>query len=523
MTQIRKKNKNWFVSLLTGKQTASSSHPRHRKASSSATIFRLVFIMGIVLSAGFLGGWFLSGDDVSAREDETPDSAVPKPHNPSSKFLEQQRQKELLKRQQQRNIPRLLVYQVPSEEATTSSSTKPIGVGHFMQGLLAAHLLAREFNRTVCVEWPQFHQGFQYKSPETLQKCQTYTNTLSQQQQQHQHRHHDHVPHKLSLWTERPLEQGVSYELTTAQKHDPAQKTQQLQDWAHHYTTDECSFHAILESRAPDHAVVLFQGNTYPRWHAQIPPHLLEEHYTLRFTPHIPAATDILIHLRAPPHDHDVDLAHANEYTADKYRGLDEKTLFYMGHKWEGPQHTLITNRPDLYAHRFQECCAWNVLEDAEKEHNDPDEEDPETSSDTTTTTDDIHALRTLWRDWYALYKAPTVYHSNSELARSATHWNPHSQAYQLNGLKKMTIHGEARDMLSFDRVHYHWDEWQPKAPVVVPLKQRIITPLNRQGYHHEEYLYLQNCPDSANNSPTKKKKGIRGFFQNRQQKQAAE
>jgi hypothetical protein len=101
------------------------------------------------------------------------------------------------------------------------------GAGNIMNGLLAAHLLGQEFNRTVCVEeeYTQFHAAFEAIDPLAIKYCPDITQNGNINPEQRASR--------LEL---------VNFYL---------------------YPVDECSLQDQLASLT---RVIEYEGNTYPRW-----------------------------------------------------------------------------------------------------------------------------------------------------------------------------------------------------------------------------------------------------------------
>jgi hypothetical protein len=120
------------------------------------------------------------------------------------------------------------------------------GAGNMMNGLLAAHLLGREFNRTVCVEqgYEQFHTAFESIHPHVLRHCPTLVENV-------------HLKNHLQVLT-----------FLGGDK------------------VDECHLQERLASSAK---VVTFLGNSYPRWPRVQEKKFFFQHYRAR-----PELLDIL-------------------------------------------------------------------------------------------------------------------------------------------------------------------------------------------------------------------------------------
>ena len=98
------------------------------------------------------------------------------------------------------------------------------GEGNVISGLLATHLLASEFNRTVCVDYPSFQKAFLYKKSitgKTLSSCSNY-------------------------------QSSTRTEYFETQQHDTSG------------FTSECALKERLQVH--EESVLYYTGNTYPRW-----------------------------------------------------------------------------------------------------------------------------------------------------------------------------------------------------------------------------------------------------------------
>ena len=266
------------------------------------------------------------------------------------------------------------------------------GAGNVMQGLLAAQLLGEEFNRTVCVVWPEFFQAFDYAQP------QQYSQLCD----------------RADEW-----EQGYNFVIWNFVSG----------------RVDECKVKQILSD--PEKIVVGYSGNTYPGWRSKIPPDFFHHYYrpksallhSLPYPPEQPP--QVVVHLREPDGE------------SDKQRGLDRESLNHLGQLLVGNGTYLVTNRPDWY-HRFHFCCGWSYDKkwvDKPIDHGavflswHPDGTKVRTNNLTTSTDQTLK----LWADWYTLLRAQHVYHSPSDFSRSAVHWNSQSLGHELHGMKQAT------------------------------------------------------------------------------------
>jgi len=353
--------------------------------------------------------------------------------------------------QKKKNLPpRILIYDATASAAVpggSSSSSTSLGVGHLMQGLLAAHLLGMEFNRTVCVEWPEFLSAFEVIDSKAIKHCHGKTT--------------ESPTASISLW-----------------KSSTTTGSDGKNSYDDGYILDECSIKLTLESNA--HATVSMSGNTYPRWHADIPHNFLETFYRFKQISKLPDPFPVnVIHLRAPQateedvHHQDALLLEEH-FDKDKYRGLDDKSLYYLGQKFEGSSTLLVTNRPDLYQAKFSDCCGWSHLQRDGNGNNKND------------------YWSDLWLDWYIVYKTKRVYHTNSEFAKSATHWNHDSNAYQINGMTTIPTRDQVRDALDFIRDSYRVNN--DKHVMIPLLARRKANNRGKLGYTFDAFMYFQNC-----------------------------
>lgn len=280
------------------------------------------------------------------------------------------------------------------------------GQGQMMSGLLAAHLLGKEFDRTVCVSqtYTSFRQAFE---PQT-KACQEL------------------VPEgRLRLEKESIA----------------------LLDYAEKY--DECDIYHKLSNR--NIRILHFTGNTYPSGFANLPSNnnsfinFLDYYQPTRALLEIlpwknktrSSPPKVVVHLRQP------------DGTRDARRGLDDRTLQALGGQL--PNHTfLVTNRVDWYLF-FETKYHWNHPPWQNVQHSAIEEIDwanTITGSSTLrhtqskykdnnhgnfTTEKGIQNLQ-LWSDWYTLWGAETVYHTHSAFSGSAISWNGKIQGYVICG-----------------------------------------------------------------------------------------
>ena len=242
------------------------------------------------------------------------------------------------------------------------------GIGNIMNGLLAAHLLADEFGRVVCItdHWVDFYQAFiPLHHRKQCAKLQQYPTELNGSEQ-------------ISL-----LNFGL-----------PA---------------NECHLKQFLAS---DQKLIFLIGNTYPRWR-DTPDKYWDRFYMtterMKHLLHVQSKHPIhtVVHLR----DADGDM--------DPRKGLDPETLTVLGSTL--PNNTfLVTNNVQWYSF-FEEQYHWSnpgwssvrhsaytSLEWGPKLTNVKKEED--------------HMMN-LWCDWYTILMAEKVIHTHSDFSLSAIHW----------------------------------------------------------------------------------------------------
>ena len=363
------------------------------------------------------------------------------------------------------------------------------GAGNHLQGLLAAHLLALEFHRTVCILWDDFWEAFEYVDMEYADLCQFVFRD---------YRSNKKRTRFFAMWNYGP-----------------------------NRNIDECLLHDALAS--PNHRIVKMSGNTYPGWPTNIPRNLFHGYYrakkellnVLPYDRNIPPK--VVVHLRFP------------DGPADSKRGLDDESLQYLGEMLRGNRTYLVTNRPDWYQ-RFHECCGWsydqswinkpiqhgaidlvwypNGLRKREKTSRRHGNGRRITSGTTTnrSSTNGQQQQQTanestgnpnlkLWSDWYTMLTAEKVYHSNSDFSRSAVHWNADCVGYQLAGMATSTDQRSSRRTLRLVPAPY--DAVSIRIP---PLMERMKP---TKVHSDDACVYLRFCK-SLSNQPktTSKEKG---------------
>jgi hypothetical protein len=264
---------------------------------------------------------------------------------------------------------RFLIFRPPLEEAQ--------GLGNVMNGLLAAHILGQEFNRTVCVspEWSDLAVALESLTPECRHS------TLGPRTPQN------------TIWL-------INY----------AKKP-----------NNECELKHRLEGKE---AVIYFVANTYPRWPQTTPLTIdLTEYYrpTTELQAILPWTTPpkIVVHLREPDNDQ------------DHRAGLDSPTRTALGTAL--PSDTfLVTNRVDYYQW-FHERYGWQHPPWTGVRHS----AIPNIQWTSRVTVTHAEESRQLWADWWTIYNANLLYHTHSDFSRSAARWRQSEDSFTIAGIQE--------------------------------------------------------------------------------------
>lgn len=244
------------------------------------------------------------------------------------------------------------------------------GIGNIVSGLLAAHLLGEEFNRTVCVQYESFLCAFEPINGEVLQNCPTLMANLPEKK-----RNENFID-------------IINY----------------------HGAADECKIQALFRS---DENVIFLVGNTYPRW-SPVRPGFFYEHYAAKpqlkqILPYNVTPTTV-VHLREP------------DAKLDARLGLDEPSLHFL--ETTLPNGTfLVTNRVEWYD-RFEKH-GWSHPNWDRVYHTAKSMSWGGRSGQGDKTGGDDKEARSMhaWADWYTILNAKTVYHTHSDFSGSAVHW----------------------------------------------------------------------------------------------------
>jgi hypothetical protein len=254
------------------------------------------------------------------------------------------------------------------------------GIGNIMNGFLAAHMLAMEFNRTLCVSkgWDQFHKAFHVTSQATVEPGQ-----------------------------EDPCNNT---------RIDNEKRSAKLFICVLNYAAppNECRLQDRLSNSTP---IIFFSANTYPRWansstYNLVWDDLYEPREALINILPYKVRPSTVVHLRQPD-DED-----------DKRSGLDDDTLTALGMAL--PNDTFLVTNNIAWYDMFQRSYGWknpgwhtvkhSALDIMWGDRADNQEEDIEEK-------EGDRGILELWSDWYTILHADKVYHTHSDFSLSAIHW----------------------------------------------------------------------------------------------------
>jgi hypothetical protein len=240
------------------------------------------------------------------------------------------------------------------------------GTGNHMNGLLATHLLALEFNRTVCVspDYKEFHLAFRSRQPALQEACDPIIKEYN-----------DNVNLRIMLnnFGKPP---------------------------------NECRLQQQLADRKQPVWVIL--ANTYPRW-PEVPPNFFFQYYEptpalLAWLPY-PQSPHTVVNLRTP-----------DKHGADDRAGLDNAT-FAMLYQTLPSDTFLVTNNVAWYDHfPTWQHPAWTIVQ-----HTATSKfwgETPEHHENNRA----VQVLQ-MWVDWFTILSAQRVHHTASDYSHSAIHW----------------------------------------------------------------------------------------------------
>ena len=330
------------------------------------------------------------------------------------------------------------------------------GAGNLMNGLLATHWLAEEFDRIVCVSpaFEDFWLAFEPIEERTLQYC----SLVMERWQDHLNKTHPLKPGRRHGFHRPPFNGKYSLEMINFNA----------------AAVNEC---ALQDKLASDVPVWYLQANMYPRWPTTTTTtssatsattddeSLLLRQETYFETLYRPRA--ILREVLPSPLPRTVVHLRKEDGPRDHRRGLDEPSLRALGeHLQQSSMMSvaatpyLVTNHVEYYRY-FEDHFHWthpqydqvihSALVDGMGVGVAASTLSPQSS--TTTKSDHHHdhqlpnktqvamaippllkdpkKARTqqklwMWSDWYVCHKATTVYHTFSDFSASAVHWNEH-------------------------------------------------------------------------------------------------
>lgn len=369
---------------------------KHTNKSNNPLVYVAFMILGLVS----LYGLFLYKTIVIL--DQAQSGFRQPSHHVATKFRQRQKQKQL------EGGDRFLIF---------DNVLNGQGTGNVINGLLAAHLLAMEFNRTLCIQqYFEFLQVFEPIDPIAVSKCDNLFQQFPNINQQF--RDHDNTTVRL-----------VNYESPP----------------------NECRLQEMLQSDR--HPVLFYEGNTYPRW-PPVPDRFFFRFYRARsnllraLSYDAPPTT--VVHLRVP-----------DSPEIDFRKGLDERTLEALANQLPTQTTYLVTNNVEWY-HRFETCCQWKhppwntVVHSANgiqwgfldskadysrlelgnqlfwmKSLQQKETKEREDSVAEVVKKQNVQ----MWADWYTILTAKTVYHTHSDFSISAIHWMNNRDSHSIEGL----------------------------------------------------------------------------------------
>jgi len=306
------------------------------------------------------------------------------------------------------------------------------GAGNHMHGLLAAHLLADEFQRSVCVSpyYTEFHTAFEAIDPVAMQHCPDILN-----------RHNKEPPQTRSEHTIELL----NYRLAP---------------------TNECAVKDLLASKI---RVIHLVANTYPRW-----PSIPDENFDFfKFYKAKDILLDMLPYPPSKPPPIVVHLREADTSGGDSRKGVDADSLKALGeflpvdesshspflvtnnvqwfdlfekeYGWSHPPWQMVTHSALGYEWEGRKTEAtdkggtwWFGAGFGNRKESEKQLLQKKYDSIRKRLEGNEWETLKLWADWYTLLRAQKVYHTYSDFSLSAVHWmNTWSRTY--DGIKKET------------------------------------------------------------------------------------
>jgi hypothetical protein len=259
------------------------------------------------------------------------------------------------------------------------------GIGNQMSGLLAAHLLALEFGRTLCLvpsDFKQFLENFEIVDRNALAICPRIVKSLPQQSQNN----------ILSL---------INF----------------------HPPPNECELQDMLAS---DQGVLFLRSNTYPRW-PSVPDNFFFRYYKPKesliksLSYHKPPET--VVHLRMA------------DGPSDPRKGNDEESLNALATML--PRSTFLVTNYVSWFDTFNKSHGWSHPDWSKVTHSSITETRDWGSRETTTASARINKQeRQVWADWLTILTSKRVYHTHSDFSASAVHWMNIREAKIVEGMR---------------------------------------------------------------------------------------
>jgi hypothetical protein len=316
------------------------------------------------------------------------------------------------------------------------------GLGNIISGILAAHRLAEEFQRTICHmgSYSSFDQAFKWKDLDHIQKC-------------------EEVLLDVDSWENR---RPNSFNTIVQYNYDETS------------VQSECNIKELLLNYQ-QYPILYYKGNTYPRWPTNTIT-LSDENDQMQTPSHKQNQPRDYFHEKFKPTTHLVDIIPWNidnppsivvhlrdsDGKFDERAGLDNQTLSlladelnniastsvdtdashhknkYSNSKNKNNNHIfLVTNRVEWYD-KFPEWghpnwslvhhsalgrISWGRRRDNEILITDYSK----------SRSKEEEALQ-MWADWYTLLNAKRIYHTMSDFSRSASRWNEKIQSFTIVG-----------------------------------------------------------------------------------------
>lgn len=286
------------------------------------------------------------------------------------------------------------------------------GTGNIMSGVLAAQLLAEEFNRTICHigqgttnVHASFRRAFEWRDNSHKEVCNQILRNVEQTQKNNtSSTHNDTIAQR-------------NYDATSEQS--------------------ECAMRDLLSDH-DGYPIIYYEGNTYPRWPNTLIT-LPRDYFHEQFRP-TQALWNIMPWKGSHPPQVVIHLREGDDI-GDQREGLDDSTLSLLGttdffEKSHNPNKTvfLVTNNVEWYS-RFPEWSHpdWKLVHHSALKriywgrnlnghppnHHDRNEGDSDLQ---------------MWADWYTLLNAQKIYHTHSDFSRSAARWNEKIQSWTILG-----------------------------------------------------------------------------------------